>query len=137
MSDREACLSALQDAVSRLGGYGFGAKGWAVTVVSGFVGTAIAQQLPTLLPAAALPCLFFWWLDAYYLMLERRFRLLFNRLLSDPGAAPTPESFDHRSVAANARWLDAARSSTVGGFYLALALGVLASWKWAITVPSL
>lgn len=126
MSDRDIILGALQATITRLSGYAFQAKGWAITVASGFIATAISLKHPTLLTAAALPCLFFWWLDAYFLMLERRFRWLFFALLADPQATPTAQSFDHRSVAEQAGFAAAASAGTVAGFYLALLLGVAA-----------
>ena len=124
--DRELCLTALQNTITRLASYSFGAKGWAVTVASAFAVAAVTKTEPKLVLAVFVPCLFFWWIDAYYLMLERRFRARFIELLDDRSGAGLVKVFTDDPKADTGGVLRAGFSASVGPFYVALALAGLA-----------
>ena len=123
--DRELCLVSLQNTVTRLAGYSFGAKGWAITVTSAFAAAAASQNKPHLVLAAVLPCLFFWWIDAYYLMLERRFRRRFLKLLDDRTTVVTATVFVDPAIDATESFGKACFTTSVAGFYIALALAAV------------
>lgn len=124
--DRETCLTSLQNTIGRLSGHSFGAKGWAITVTSGFIAAAVSQNKPQLLVGSVLPCLFFWWLDAYYLMLERRFRRKFIALLENPQSKVTAEIFAHETTQDEVGVLKTLFSANLVIFYLTLAVGATA-----------
>ena len=123
--DRELVLTTLQNTVTRLAGYSFGAKGWAITVTSAFAAAAATQRQPNLVLGAVLPCLFFWWMDAYYLMLERRFRRRYLKLLDDRTTRVSSGVFTDTTVEAAEGFLDACFSGMLAFFYIALALAAV------------
>ena len=127
--DRELCLTALQATITRLASYSFGAKGWAVTVASAFAVGAVTKGEPKLAVAVFAPCLFFWWIDAYYLKLERQFRARFSELLDDRSGVGLSKVFTDDPKKDTGGVLRAGFSPSVALFYVALALAglVLAS----------
>lgn len=71
-------LEMLQDAISRMAGYSFVAKGWSVTLATAILGLATKDGGPKFLWIGALSVFLFWLIDAYYLNLEKGFRRLFT-----------------------------------------------------------
>ncbi|WP_238369193.1 hypothetical protein [Heliomarina baculiformis] len=78
-------LDLIAVTISRMAQNSFLIRGWCVTVVTGILALAVQAQDSILVLTAALPITAFWLLDAYYLMTERRFRALYDkvRLTSD------------------------------------------------------
>lgn len=75
-------LEFIQNAITRMNSNSFQLKGWAVTLVSAIFAVAITSAVQVIAFAALLPIFSFWGLDAYYLFLERRYRLLYNDVAS-------------------------------------------------------
>ena len=71
-------LELIQDVVNRLASGSFQMKGWMITIVSALL-AIYADNENELYPLfAILPTVIFWFLDAYYLWQERKFRGLYN-----------------------------------------------------------
>lgn len=87
MSDqnRHKHLDLIAATIARMAQNSFLIRGWGVTVATGILALAVQAQDSFLVLTAALPIVAFWLLDAYYLMIERRFRTLYDkvRLTSD------------------------------------------------------
>ena len=68
-------LQMMQENISRMAGNSANAKTWLVTIVTGFFafGSTI-QNLNYWLLLAIIPIIAFWYIDAYYLRLERALR---------------------------------------------------------------
>ena len=82
-------LEFIQAIIARLAGNSFQMKGWNVALATAAVGLAAAKDSrPTLAVLAVIPALAFWFLDAYYLGLERLYRDLYKK------AANAAPSFD-------------------------------------------
>lgn len=82
MKNREEVIEHLrmiQNIISRMGNNSFLLKGWAATLmvaIYGFVsGTNIKMIIVTIIPIIG-----FWILDAYFLLLERKYRLLYDNI---------------------------------------------------------
>ncbi len=81
MDNKIKHLEFIQNIIVRMSKNSFSLKGWAVTLVSGLfmvgiiVGTSILACLVVLLPI-----IFFWILDSYYLLQERRYRSLYDKI---------------------------------------------------------
>jgi len=78
-------LEFIQGIISRLAGNSFQMKGWNVALATAAVGFAAAKDSrPTLSVLAVVPALAFWSLDAYYLAVERQYRDLYKKAISEP-----------------------------------------------------
>ena len=55
-------------------------KGWAVTLVAGVFVLAVKDSNPLYFLIAYIPVALFWFLDSYYLQLERKFHVLYKRV---------------------------------------------------------
>ncbi len=79
-------LNMIQGVINRLADNSFNIKGWSVAVLSALLGLAVNNNQPSGSAAVALiPAVAFWVLDAYYLMLERRYRKLFSTVVQEAG----------------------------------------------------
>ena len=87
--DRVAHLGFIQGAIGRMAGNSFFCKGWAVTLFSALSAFVVSAEgshvlcVPWLLAAAVLV---FWWMDSWYLRMERLFRCLYDRVRLEDGA---------------------------------------------------
>ena len=71
-------LEAIQRVVDRLSNISFILKGWAVSLVAGLMALAASGSNQGFVLIAYIPIVVFWFLDAYFLMMERQYRDLFK-----------------------------------------------------------
>lgn len=71
-------LEAIQRVVDRLSNISFILKGWAVSLVAGLMALAASGSNQGFVLIAYIPIAVFWFLDAYFLMMERQYRDLFK-----------------------------------------------------------
>lgn len=71
-------LEAIQRVIDRLSNISFILKGWAVSLVAGLMALAASGSNQGYVLIAYIPIAVFWFLDAYFLMMERQYRELFN-----------------------------------------------------------
>ena len=71
-------LEFIQSIVTRLNTNSFQIKGLAITIVSALLAVYASTKNLDFILIALLPSLIFWFLDAYYLQQERKFRGLYN-----------------------------------------------------------
>ena len=83
-------LDLLQGAIDRIGGQSFLIKGWNVTLATAIGGFSVKEGGASVAALALIPILLLWWLDAYYLSLERSFRSLFKAAAQVVVAGGTP-----------------------------------------------
>ena len=72
-------LEAIQGVINRLSNISFILKGWAVSLVAGLYALAASGSNQKYALIAYVPIAVFWFLDAYYLMMERQFCEIFSR----------------------------------------------------------
>ncbi len=75
---KEKHLEFIQNSIARMNTNSFQIKGWAVTIVSALLAVYAAFQIDYFILAAIFPAVVFWFLDANYLVQERRFRGLYD-----------------------------------------------------------
>lgn len=75
-------LELIQSAVNRLAANSFQMKGWMLTIVSALLGFFAESSNTKFVLVAILPVLVFWGLDAYYLQQERKFRGIYNDVVT-------------------------------------------------------
>lgn len=71
-------LEAIQRIIDRLSNTSFILKGWAVSLVAGLMALAASNSNLKFVLVAYIPIVVFWFLDAYFLMMERQYRILFS-----------------------------------------------------------
>ncbi|MDC1343002.1 hypothetical protein N8249_05125 [Flavobacteriaceae bacterium] len=76
-------LEFIQNIITRMNTNSFQVKGMAITIVSALLVIYASEKNPDFLIISIFPIFLFWFLDAYYLTQERKFRGLYNDLLKD------------------------------------------------------
>lgn len=71
-------LEFIQNVITRMNTNSFQIKGWSIVIVSALLAIYASTKNSYFFLAAVLPTLIFWFLDAYYLNQERKFRGLYN-----------------------------------------------------------
>lgn len=77
-------LEMIQGVISRMAGNSFSLKGWAVTLVAGIFALSSKDTDKLYFLVAYIPIIAFWGLDAYYLLQERLYRTLYNKVRKLP-----------------------------------------------------
>jgi hypothetical protein len=73
-------LELVQDIINRMSSNSFMLKGWAVTLVAGIFALSSKDADKMYFLVAYIPVLVFWGLDAYYLLQERLYRSLYDKI---------------------------------------------------------
>ena len=80
MEDKRKHLELVQGVINRMAGNSFMLKGWAVTLVAGIFALAGKDTDKLYFLVAYVPIIIFWGLDAYYLLQERLYRSLYDKV---------------------------------------------------------
>ncbi|MFW6046613.1 MAG: hypothetical protein ACOCP4_02340 [Candidatus Woesearchaeota archaeon] len=78
MENKLKHLEFIQLIITRMNVNSFLLKGWCVTIVAAVFALYASNQNNCIIIIGILPTLVFWFLDAYYLTQERKFRGLYN-----------------------------------------------------------
>jgi len=129
MDNRQKHLEFIQSIINRLAHNSFVLRGWAVTLVTGIFILSVARfsnggtVVLSYVPFLALPLLFFWILDGYFLAQERCFRSLYDDVrkldVKKIDFAMNVSSYKKRC---DRTWLGSMFSKTVFLFYMFIAL---------------
>lgn len=71
-------LQMIQDIIARMGQNSFHMKGWAIGIMIAIFSFAGDQSNIKCILFTIMPMIIMWFLDSYYLQLERKFRLLYD-----------------------------------------------------------
>lgn len=80
MDNKIKHMEMIQGIINRMAGNSFLLKGWAVTLVAGIFALASKDTDKMYFLIAYVPIVVFWFLDAYYLLQERLYRSLYNKV---------------------------------------------------------
>lgn len=80
MENKRKHLELIQGVISRMASNSFMLKGWAVTLVAGIFVLAGKDTDKLYFLVAYIPVIVFWILDAYYLLQERLYRSLYDKV---------------------------------------------------------
>lgn len=85
MENKIKHLELIQGVINRMASNSFSLKGWAVTLVAGIFALSAKDTDKLYFLIAYIPIIIFWGLDSYYLLQERLYRALYDkiRLLSE------------------------------------------------------
>lgn len=75
-------LEMIQGVINRMASNQFLFKGWSITLIAAIAAFSANDNSPLLLTIPIVATLLFWFVDAYYLMLERAFRRLYTDVCS-------------------------------------------------------
>lgn len=76
-------LEFIQNIINRMNSNSFQIKEWMITIVSALLALYASSGNETYIFVAIVPTFLFWYLDAYYLQQERKFRKLYDDVLPD------------------------------------------------------
>jgi len=76
-------LDYIQSAINRMAENSFKIKGWMVTLISALMALFVNSEKSWFLLVAFIPIFVFWFLDAYYLQQERKFRGLYDDVVKN------------------------------------------------------
>jgi hypothetical protein len=85
--DKRKHLEFIQGVINRMASNSFLFKGWSITIIAGISAFAAKGSSSALMLVPLISTLLFWSVDAYYLMLERAFRNLYNDVAAKPEGA--------------------------------------------------
>lgn len=74
--DKIAHLQMIQDIIARMAQNSFQIKGWAIGIMIAIFSFAGEQSNTRCILFTIVPLIIMWFLDSYYLQLERKFRIL-------------------------------------------------------------
>lgn len=124
MDNKIKHLEMVQGVIKRMAGNSFALKGWAVTLVAGIFVLAGKDTNKLYFLISYIPVIVFWFLDAYYLLEERLYRSLYEKVRKtdekniDFSLKVTTAEFGNDKNC----YLNCLTSKTVMWFYLPLAL---------------
>ena len=78
MENKIKHLEFIQTIITRMNQNSFQIKGWMITIVSALLALYASSGKSVYILIAIVPAIIFWFLDAYYLQQERRFRGVYN-----------------------------------------------------------
>lgn len=73
-------LEIIQTVINRMASNSFLFKGWSITIIAGISAFATKESNGLLMIVPIVATLLFWGVDAYYLMLERAFRNIYDEV---------------------------------------------------------
>lgn len=71
-------LEMIQAIITRMSQNSFSLKGWTITLVAGIFALSAKDSQISFFLISYVPIVLFWFLDSYYLQLERKYRVLYN-----------------------------------------------------------
>ena len=87
-------INILQNVISRMASNSANCKTWAITIISAIIVLLIDKSITNILYIAYVPLAMFFFLDCFYLGLERHFRELYNGFIDKLES----DDFDFKSV---------------------------------------
>lgn len=128
MENKHKHLEFIQGIIERMARNSFALKGWAVTLVAGIFALASKDAERLYFLIAYVPIIIFWGLDSYYLMQERLFRTLYERvrLMDDDAIDFSMKTTEKERKMNGNSWWNCLTSKTEICFYLPLAVIVAA-----------
>ena len=118
-------LEFIQNVITRMNTNSFQIKEWSVVIISALLAVYASTANNCFILIAIFPTIIFWFLDAYYLTQERRFRALYNDVAGISDKPKQLKPFEMRPdlyVEGKCRYFCAFVSTTIIKLYLSLAI---------------
>lgn len=122
-------LEMLQHAIDRMSQNSFSLKGWAMALVVAICALSSAGSEHRFAIIAFFPVIAFWFLDSYYLQIERKYRALYNHVRCKEKKADL--SLEIANIKGKNTWYcKCLFSKTEVVFYGAIIIGVAVLFAW-------
>ncbi len=118
-------LEFVQNIVTRMNNNSFQIKNWCVITVSAIFTISISKENFYILLVALLPIILFWFLDAYYLTQERRFRGLYDQAIKKESSLGAFEMNTSSFRLGQYRYFKVLSSKTISSLYITMIIVVL------------
>ena len=124
MENKYKHLDYIQGVITRMSSNSFALKGWAVTLIAGIFVLAGKDTDKMYFLVAYIPILVFWGLDAFYLLQERLYRSLYNKVrnMNESEIDFSMNAHLEEFKTEKNTWLSCMFSKTEFWFYIPLAL---------------
>ncbi|MDD9974955.1 MAG: hypothetical protein OXU27_13160 [Candidatus Poribacteria bacterium] len=122
-------LELIENVINRLAKNSFFLKGWTVIFVTALLGFAAKESEPFYVLLAAIPTLFFWGLDGFYLRQEQLFRRLYDAV-RETDEDDIDFSMDTAALQHKIGWFRSTFSKTLTPFYPAILLLTIVIFLW-------
>jgi hypothetical protein len=128
-------LEFIQNIITRMNSNSFQLKGLVITIVSALLAVYASNKNQEFILIAIVPSVLFWFLDAYYLQQERKFRGLYNDV---SGVSENPKNikiFEMRPdkyAGGKYHYLRVFFSPTIWPMYSVLVIGLMLTYKFII-----
>ncbi len=132
-------LEFIHNIINRMNTNSFQIKEWMITIVSALLALYASSDNVTYIFVAIVPTLLFWYLDAYYLQQERKFRELYDDVLPDDSNISLFSMPIHNYTDCKCSLWSTFFSKTIGWLYgtivtLLLIGGLILKYKDCITI---
>ncbi|WP_428507373.1 hypothetical protein [Roseateles sp.] len=123
ISNKHKHLEFIQASIGRMSGNLFLLKGWSITLIAALFALAAKDTNKAYIVVAYFPLFIFWFLDGYFLSMERRFRSLYEhvRQLKEDEIDFSMNTEPYKNDPRN-QWISALFSRTLFPYYVTLAL---------------
>ena len=118
-------LEFIQDVVTRMNSNSFQIKGWCITILSALCAIYAAEKNIAFIGIALLPTILFWWMDAYYLQQECKFRGLYNDISKENAEIRLFSMSINRYVGGTYTFWASFKSRTISGLYGTLTILII------------
>lgn len=117
MEPKIAHLQIIQGLITRMANHSFLLKGWTVTLAAALFALGAKDTNRFFIYMALFPTVIFWWLDGYYLYVERQFKMLYDEVRLKPNEE-IDFSLERKHIHSNhTSWLGSVFSLTLIIFY--------------------
>lgn len=121
MDEKIKHLEFVQNVIARMNTNSFQLKGWMITIVSALLALYANSEKALYVFVAVVPVIVFWFLDAYYLKQEIRYRKLYQDIANNKGVDP----FDMNAGRNEVCYCKVFWSKTIAGLYCTIAILLL------------
>lgn len=122
--DKIRLLEMLQGIIKRMASNSFLLKGWAVTLTAGIFALSAKDANTVFFLIAYIPIILFWFLDSYYLQLERKYRVLYRQVIEADYEPDFNLNLPNNKKSDKTSYLQCLLSLTEFGFYFSTAISV-------------
>lgn len=132
-------IEFIQNIITRMNTNSFQIKGWTITLVSALLAIFASTKNDYFVIVAIFPAVILWFLDAYYLMQERKFRGLYNDVA---GVSEQPKQIKQFAMRPDLytggkySYWSSFTSVTIVSLHLSISLGLVGLFvclQWCVT----
>lgn len=128
-------LDFIQNIITRMNTNSFQIKGLTITIISAILAVYASNKKIDFVLIAIVSAVLFWFLDAYYLQQERKFRGLYNDVAKVSENPKDIKLFEMRPdlyEGGKYTFLNAFKSKTVCPIYLTIIIGLILTYKFLL-----